>query len=626
MFGQSKNKDNDPSGSQGMAPGGSRSLFASELNIAAAPVRFGFERQAAGAPASVADPLPVTTPDEEDYLPETLPYLPDDFSPTEAAEPRWQEDMNAAGYGDLLQETAVQFPQEAAPEDDLEALFSPTAEPLPPHLKMAPTVSEPTVPDVPLSQTVTPYEVEDALHEENGEEDWGLTGAQPISHLPPMASPVAELELMPPPAEDFPAALSPAPVQPVLQPDPVRESAPAEPVSDPFAVDAAGAWEEDFSAGDAGDAFGALLETGAHSDGLSDFLNAPGADDTFATAAFSAADEGVYSLRDDFGVEDDDTFAPTGGAAAGPFQTNAQTSAVGEGGGAFLDGVESAYYPDDFSLLNEDVLAETETALDEAATLLLPDNEAFGFEETTPEISSPGLSVEMAGLLPAPEEVIPEVMPPPPAPLENDADDFDFYEPLEPDDSLLIDVTNQSEDDVPRAPGFDDLGWGTPDPAVDPFTPTGAAADIPNALSELSEAPAARPASQPAVPPPMPQPSAAGFAGLSADLCADPEQLRVLNVCELSHDKRLLLVETATDAAGPPRFALMAQSGAMSNPEIAVLKIFDQSPLMPSGTEFSAMREGTAGDKDMYITRVGSWQGIISSDEDAVILHAELSR
>lgn len=94
------------------------------------------------------------------------------------------------------------------------------------------------------------------------------------------------------------------------------------------------------------------------------------------------------------------------------------------------------------------------------------------------------------------------------------------------------------------------------------------------------------------------------------------DNLEILGVCQLSTDKRLLLVQSQGN------FALMGQAG-LDNPQISVLKMFDHNPIAYQNT-FAAAQEGQAGAQGMYVTQVGTWHAIISTFQDQIVLHTEL--
>jgi hypothetical protein len=92
--------------------------------------------------------------------------------------------------------------------------------------------------------------------------------------------------------------------------------------------------------------------------------------------------------------------------------------------------------------------------------------------------------------------------------------------------------------------------------------------------------------------------------------------MEVMGLCQLSKDKRLILVHNAGI------YALMAQNG-QQEPDIIVLKVFEQNPLAYQHT-FTAVEEGQAAGQGMYVTQVGTWHGIISTFQDKITLHTEL--
>jgi hypothetical protein len=94
------------------------------------------------------------------------------------------------------------------------------------------------------------------------------------------------------------------------------------------------------------------------------------------------------------------------------------------------------------------------------------------------------------------------------------------------------------------------------------------------------------------------------------------EQLEIMGICQLTQDKRLLLVHSAG------QFALMGQAG-LENPNVYVLKIFDGNPVAYQQT-FAAAQEGQAGEQGMFVVQVGTWHAIVSTFRDQIMLHTEL--
>ena len=92
--------------------------------------------------------------------------------------------------------------------------------------------------------------------------------------------------------------------------------------------------------------------------------------------------------------------------------------------------------------------------------------------------------------------------------------------------------------------------------------------------------------------------------------------LEVMGLCQLSPDKRLMLVQS--DGV----YALMAQSGP-GQTDVTVLKVFEQNPLAFQHT-FTAIEEGKAWGKGMFVAQVGTWRAILSTFQDKIILHTEL--
>ncbi len=117
------------------------------------------------------------------------------------------------------------------------------------------------------------------------------------------------------------------------------------------------------------------------------------------------------------------------------------------------------------------------------------------------------------------------------------------------------------------------------------------------------------------------------------------ETLEVLDSINLSNNKKLLLVRNELPGTSPTQavYALMGQEGNPDNTAeelaISVVKILEPHHLgLVAGQHHSeigspkitAVKEGKAGEKDMFITKVGQWQGIISADQGSIILHTEL--
>lgn len=92
--------------------------------------------------------------------------------------------------------------------------------------------------------------------------------------------------------------------------------------------------------------------------------------------------------------------------------------------------------------------------------------------------------------------------------------------------------------------------------------------------------------------------------------------LEVLSVCPLTADRRLLVVHSNGV------FALMGQVG-LEQPQISVLKVFDNNPLAYQNT-FTAVAEAQAAAQGMFVTQVGTWHAIVSTFQDKITLHTEL--
>lgn len=92
--------------------------------------------------------------------------------------------------------------------------------------------------------------------------------------------------------------------------------------------------------------------------------------------------------------------------------------------------------------------------------------------------------------------------------------------------------------------------------------------------------------------------------------------LEVLSVCPLAADRRLLVVHSNGV------FALMGQVG-LEQPQISVLKVFDNNPLAYQNT-FTAVAEAQAAAQGMFVTQVGTWHAIVSTFQDKITLHTEL--
>lgn len=172
---------------------------------------------------------------------------------------------------------------------------------------------------------------------------------------------------------------------------------------------------------------------------------------------------------------------------------------------------------------------------------------------------------------------------------------FEVTEPVAPVAPFIL---PEMEASLPSPPPMEIIS--TPEPETIPITHS--TASVPPSAEELWETPAL--GETPAPTPEVAQPA------LSFD------NLEILGVCQLSADKRLLLVQSQEN------FALMGQAG-LENPQITVLKIFDHNPIAYQNT-FAAAQEGQAGAQGMYVTQVGTWHAIISTFQDQIVLHTEL--
>ena len=95
----------------------------------------------------------------------------------------------------------------------------------------------------------------------------------------------------------------------------------------------------------------------------------------------------------------------------------------------------------------------------------------------------------------------------------------------------------------------------------------------------------------------------------------DIRNLRILATCPLDRKRQLLLVQNEAV------LAVMADNG---NQHVSVLKVFQNNPT-GANQNFSAVREGGVGDKEMFLVMLGSWQAIVSADAQGVVLHTELT-
>jgi hypothetical protein len=93
-------------------------------------------------------------------------------------------------------------------------------------------------------------------------------------------------------------------------------------------------------------------------------------------------------------------------------------------------------------------------------------------------------------------------------------------------------------------------------------------------------------------------------------------KLEVVSMCQLSPDKRLLVVKNEGC------FALMGQCGPEKE-NINVLKMFAHNPLAYQHT-FTAVEEGQSAGQGMYVIQLGTWHAIISTFQDKITLHTEL--
>lgn len=98
----------------------------------------------------------------------------------------------------------------------------------------------------------------------------------------------------------------------------------------------------------------------------------------------------------------------------------------------------------------------------------------------------------------------------------------------------------------------------------------------------------------------------------------DPNALNILHSLELTVFHRLLLVNHNQ------YFALMGQVGPEDEANITVLKLFAQNPLAAS-PEFLAVKEGQSANKEMFVVKLGHWQGILAVGVEQIQLHSELT-
>jgi hypothetical protein len=92
------------------------------------------------------------------------------------------------------------------------------------------------------------------------------------------------------------------------------------------------------------------------------------------------------------------------------------------------------------------------------------------------------------------------------------------------------------------------------------------------------------------------------------------DALQVLASYSIGPEKYLYFVEM--DGS----FALMGQSAD----QVSMLKLFPQNPMATDYT-FSATREVQVGGKDMFLVRLGSWQAVISADNQTIRLQTVLN-
>ena len=65
-------------------------------------------------------------------------------------------------------------------------------------------------------------------------------------------------------------------------------------------------------------------------------------------------------------------------------------------------------------------------------------------------------------------------------------------------------------------------------------------------------------------------------------------------------------------------------SGPPDASNVEVLKVFQDNPLADNRI-FQATRESAVGGKDMFLVQAGTWKGVISKDNDKVVLRTEIN-
>ncbi len=101
----------------------------------------------------------------------------------------------------------------------------------------------------------------------------------------------------------------------------------------------------------------------------------------------------------------------------------------------------------------------------------------------------------------------------------------------------------------------------------------------------------------------------------------DPEEgedFTVLDSCPISEESRLFMV------AMNDIYALMGECGPPDASNVEVLKVFQNNPLAENQI-FQATREAKTGDRDMFLVQAGTWKGVISKDNDRVVLRTEIN-
>ncbi|MEB3286297.1 MAG: hypothetical protein VKJ04_02220 [Vampirovibrionales bacterium] len=96
------------------------------------------------------------------------------------------------------------------------------------------------------------------------------------------------------------------------------------------------------------------------------------------------------------------------------------------------------------------------------------------------------------------------------------------------------------------------------------------------------------------------------------------EALNILQSLDMTRFHRLLFI------SHQQHYALMGQVGPEEDANIAVLKIFNENPLQHDN-EFIAIKEGQTPKKEMFVVKLGTWQGVVAVDADQIQLQAEIA-